>query len=209
VSGAPAPHELRDEAVAETVLDSRRQFTGAVFALDSEQVSLPDGVVVRDVVRHPGAVGVMALDESGRVLLVRQYRHAVGAVLWEPPAGLLDVPGEDPLAAARRELLEETHHTADAWSVLVDAFTTPGMSGEAVRLYRATGVRPASGPRHLGSGEEREMEHRWWPLDDIVDAVLDGRLHNPLVVMGALALVAADGRGRAPDASWFGRPNPA
>ena len=99
-----------------------------------------DRVIDRDVVLHPGAVGVVALDDQERVLLVQQYRHPVGRKLWEPPAGLLDVAGEAPLDAARRELYEEGHCRAARWDVLVDTFTSPGMAG--CWLGRIGRVRP-------------------------------------------------------------------
>lgn len=162
--------------------------TGRVIDVRSDQVRLPDGdTATRDVVVHPGAVGIIALDGHERVLLVRQYRHSVQHLLWEPPAGLLDEAGEDPLVAAKRELFEEAHHEAARWDVLVDAFTSPGMTDEAVRIYLARDVSVASGPRHEAEHEERDMPVEWVPLDDAIAAVLGGRLHNPMAVMGILA----------------------
>ncbi len=137
---------------------------------------------------------------------MRQYRHAVGQQLWEPPAGLLDEPGEHPLEAARRELYEEAHHRASRWEVLVDAFTSPGMTDEAVRIYLARDVTPADEPRYEGEAEESDMPVAWVPLDRAVAAVLAGRLHNPLAVMGLLAAEHARRSGyaglRPGDAPW-------
>jgi ADP-ribose pyrophosphatase len=130
------------------------------------------------------------MDAGGRVLLIRQYRHAVGRMLWEPPAGLLDVVGEDPLAAAKRELFEEAHLTAGRWDVLIDAYTSPGMTDEAVRIYLARDVSPATGPRHAGTDEEADLPAEWVPLDEAVHLVLAGRIHNPLAAMGILAASA-------------------
>src|SRR5439155_20918141 len=143
---------------------------------------LPSGdAVARDVVEHPGAVGVIALDDAERVLLVQQYRHPVRRLLWEPPAGLLDQPGENPLAAARRELYEEAGHRAAEWLTLVDAFTSPGMSDEAIRIYLARGLAPVGADdRFLGEHEERGMPITWVPLEAAADLVLAGRLHNPM-----------------------------
>jgi ADP-ribose pyrophosphatase len=146
------------------------------------------GIATRDVVVHPGAVGIIAMNRRGEILLLRQYRHPVGRYLWEPPAGLLDIAGEDPLAAARRELHEEAHLEADRWDVLVDAFTTPGGSEEAVRIYLAREVRESTQVRFVGEDEEADMPNRWVPLNDAVAAVLAGQLHNPLAIMGILAL---------------------
>lgn len=181
--------------------------SGRVIDLRRDQVSMPTGTTAtRDVVVHPGAVGVIALDSSERVLLLRQYRHPVGQLLWEPPAGLLDEPGEDPLDAARRELKEEAHVSAGRWDVLVDAFTSPGMTSEAVRIYLARDVSAASGPRHEGQHEEADMPIVWLPLDEAVGRVLSGQLHNPLAVMGILAAASARQAGfaelRPGDAPW-------
>jgi len=177
---------------------------GATFALEADDVRFPDGVATREVVRHPGAVGVIAVDDD-RVLMLQQYRHPVQAMLWEPPAGLLDVPGEAPLAAAKRELAEEAHYAAADWAVLVDAFTTPGMSDESIRIYLATKVQPLPGRRPAQAAEERELPLRWVPFDEALAAVLGGRLHNPMAVMGVLAwaaLRAEPGHLRRADSEW-------
>lgn len=181
--------ELADEPASYPVVAAETVWrSGRVIDVQTDQVQMSDGSTARrDFVVHPGAVGVIALDADHRVLLLRQYRHAVGRQLWEPPAGLLDEPGEDPLAAARRELVEEAHLQADRWDVLLDAFTSPGMSDEAIRIYLARGVTPADGPRFEGRDEEADLTTRWVPLADAVDAVLAGRLHNPMAAMGLLA----------------------
>lgn len=200
---------IRDEPASFAVESSKPAFaSGRVIDVRSDAVRMPDGALAtRDVVVHPGAVGVIALDDRDRVLLVQQYRHPVRRRLWEPPAGLLDEPGEHPLTAAQRELYEEAHHRADVWHVLVDAFTSPGMSDEAVRIFLARGLSEVpEGERHEGEHEESDMPVAWVPLDEAVAAVLDGRLHNPLGVMGLLAVERArrDGfsRLRPADAPW-------
>lgn len=186
--------ELRDEPTADfEVLSTANAFrSGRVIDVRTDEVRMPDGATAtRDVVVHPGAVGVIALDHQGRVLLLRQYRHAVRRRLWEPPAGLLDEPHEDPLAAARRELFEEAHCRAERWNVLVDLFTSPGMSDEAVRIYLARDVREADEPRYDRVDEEAELVLRWVPLEEAVVAVLSGALHNPLAALGLLAAARA------------------
>lgn len=179
------------------VLTSQVVHRGLVWDVVRESVELgPYRTVVREYVRHPGAVAVIALDDDDRVLLLRQYRHPVGAELWEPPAGLLDVPGEDLVAAAQRELAEEADLTARDWWVLADYFTTPGGSDEALRIFLARGL--ASVPhadRHHREDEEADMEPVWVPLDDAVSAVLAGRLRNPSTAVGVLAATAARARG--------------
>jgi 8-oxo-dGDP phosphatase len=182
-----------DEPARHPVVDSTVQFrSGRVIDVRTDVVRMPSGdSTERDVVVHPGAVGIIALDDQERVLFIQQYRHAVGHLCWEPPAGLLDEPGEDPLDAARRELFEEAHVRAERWDVLVDAFTSSGMTDEAVRIYLARDVRAAEGERHPGEHEESDMPTRWVALDDAVAAILEGRLHNPLAAMGVLATAAA------------------
>ena len=180
---------LIDIPVVRHVVNSTLRFHGRVWDVRTDTVDLGDGQQVeRDVVQHPGAVGIVAVDDDLRVLLVRQYRHPVSAILWEPPAGLLDVPGEDPLDAAARELFEEAGYRAAEWSVLLDVFMTPGGSSESVRLYLARGLTPvAEGERFVGEGEERGMVARWVPLLQVRAAVLLGELHSPLCTMGILA----------------------
>lgn len=192
---APAP--LADVPGERPVLDSRVVHRGLVWDVVRETVELgPYRTVVREYVRHPGAVAVIALDEADRVLLLRQYRHPAGAELWEPPAGLLDVPGEDPVAAARRELAEEADLTATHWWVLTDYLTTPGGSDEALRVYLARGLAEVPhADRHRRQDEEADMEPVWVPLDDAVTAVLAGRVRNPSTAVGVLAAAAARARG--------------
>lgn len=198
---ADAPTELVVRAT-ETVFD------GAVWDVRRDDVDLGDGqTVTREVLVHTGAVGVVALDEQERVLLVRQYRHPVRAYLWEPPAGLLDVDGEDPFETVRRELFEEAHFTARDWHVLVDFYNSPGSSTEAFRCYLARDLEAVPHEeRHEGEAEERDMPVTWVPLDEARDLVLSGRLHNPTAVTGILAACAARDAGwrtlRPADAPW-------
>jgi len=199
---------LEDRPTAYDVLESSTPFrSGRVVDVRTDVVRMPSGeTATRDVVRHPGAVGIVAIDDEGRVLLIRQYRHSVGRLCWEPPAGLLDEKGEDPLDAARRELFEEAHHQAQRWDVLVDAFTSPGLTDEAVRIYLARDVSPSDGERHVGVAEELDMPARWVDVDEAIDAVFAGRLHNPMAVMGLLAVRRARDEGfarlRPADAPW-------
>ena len=162
----------------------------------------------RQFISHPGAVGIIAIDEQDRVAVVRQYRHPVGLELVEPPAGLLDVDGEDFLVAAQRELAEEVQLQADHWRVLVDLCTSPGGSEESARVYLATGLSPAPLPDgFVLEDEEVHMQMSWVPFEDLVDGVLAGRLQSPLLVAGVMALAAARGTGRLdhlrpPEAPW-------
>jgi ADP-ribose pyrophosphatase len=184
---------IGDEPGSLRVLRSEVVFDGKVWDVRRDDVELADGqVVTREVLVHTGAVGVIALDASDQVLLVRQYRHPVRHYLWEPPAGLLDVAGEDPLDAVKRELAEEADLIADDWHVLVDFFNSPGGSTEAFRCYLARGLHEVpEDERHERDGEERDMQTVWVPLDEARELVLTGRLHNPTAVTGILAACAA------------------
>jgi ADP-ribose pyrophosphatase len=188
---------LRDQAQPSETLSRTEHFTGHVWSVARDEVRLPGGAeAVRDVVIHPGAVGVAALDERDRILLIRQYRHPVGGYLLELPAGLRDVPGEHPLRTAQRELAEEAGIEARDWGVLLDFFNSPGGSTEAFRCYLARGLSRLPGGRaHTGEAEEADLPQVWVDLDVAVDSVLAGDLHNPTTVAGVLAAAAARDRG--------------
>ena len=198
-----------------TVVSSHTPYTGNKTGVRADEVVMPDGRTARrDYQTHPGSVAVLALDERERVAVIEQYRHPVRHRLWEIPAGLLDVPGEPPLDAARRELYEEAHIKADDWRVLVDVYTTPGGSDEALRIYLARGLAEAEQERFPAEEEEAEMRHAWVPLDELTRGVLAGRLHNTPLALGVLAYTAAragDGLAalRPADAPWEARPFPA
>ncbi|MFC9930981.1 NUDIX domain-containing protein [Streptomyces sp. NPDC127190] len=187
-------------------------FVGNKTSVRTDEVVMPDGSVVRrDYQVHPGSVAVLALDEEDRVLLIKQYRHPVRQKLWEIPAGLLDVPGENPLHAAQRELYEEAHAKAEDWRVLTDVYTTPGGCDEAVRIFLARDLSEADGERFATEHEETDMEHARVPVDELVRRVLAGDVHNNCLVVGVLSLAAAragDGLDalRPADAPWPARP---
>jgi 8-oxo-dGDP phosphatase len=183
------PDELADGPLTWPVDSSTVLARGTISSYVQDQVSTPDGqLIAREYLKHPGAVGAIALDDHGRVALVRQYRHPVRHRLIEPPAGLLDVGGEDYLPAVQRELAEEAGLAASSWAVLVDLFTTPGILGESLRIYLARDLEAVDGPDdYVREGEEAHMDVVWASLDDLVVAVLAGRLHNPTTVSGVLA----------------------
>lgn len=188
---------------------SETVFRGKVISVRQDDVAMPGGTsATRDVVEHPGSVGIVALDDQGRVLLVHQYRHPVGRRLEELPAGLLDVSGEPALDAAKRELAEEAGLAAETWHVLVDALTSPGMTDEAIRLYLARDVREVD--RDVQEHEELDMTSGWQPLDEVVARVLSGQVENAMACLGALAAAQAQRQGfqglRPADAPWPPRP---
>ncbi|MDR1266400.1 MAG: NUDIX hydrolase [Propionibacteriaceae bacterium] len=185
--------------------------SGWVTSFVTEQVTTPTGQEVRrDWLRHPGAVAVVALDDRERVAVVRQYRHPAAFELLEIPAGLLDVAEEDPLTAARRELAEEAQLQAADWRTLVDWFTSPGSSQEAIRVYLARRLSPTLRPDGFElTGEEAAMTVGWVRLDEAVAAVLDGRLQSPTLVVGLLALTALKTTSRLEDCREADAPWPA
>ncbi|MGW6914791.1 NUDIX domain-containing protein [Kitasatospora sp. NPDC054939] len=208
--------KIFDVAEEWEVRESSTPFRGRVTGVRTDEVRMPDGSWARrDYQTHPGSVAVLALDDRQRVLVLRQYRHPVRQRLWEIPAGLLDVPGENPLHAAQRELYEEAHCKAGTWRVLVDFYSSPGGTDEALRLFLATDLADAEGERYAAHGEELEIETDRVPIDDLVRLIHAGELHNPALITGTLAVHAAlHGPGgldalRPADAPWPARPYPA
>ncbi|MCR4870124.1 MAG: NUDIX hydrolase [Atopobiaceae bacterium] len=187
--GAPEARDLvlgdddpRDAELSEVITAEDTMFSGLIFDVNRIHVTLPNGhESARDVVRHRGAVAVVALTDDGRICLVRQYRTALDRVTVEIPAGKLD-PGEDPLTCAKRELLEETGMVADRMAFLTTLATTPGFTDERIHLYMATGL--TFGPAHPDEDEFLNVD--LVPLDELIDAVLDGRIEDSKTVCGAL-----------------------
>jgi 8-oxo-dGDP phosphatase len=203
---------IKDTPAEWEIRGSETPFRGNKTSVRTDEVVMPDGTVVRrDYQVHPGSVAVLALDEQDRVVVLRQYRHPVRQKLWEIPAGLLDVPGENPLHAAQRELYEEAHVKAETWRVLADVYTTPGGCDEAVRIFLARDLSEAEGERFEAEHEEIDLELDRVPLGELVRGVLAGELHNTCLVVGVLSLVAAQqGEGldalRPAQAPWPARP---
>jgi 8-oxo-dGDP phosphatase len=196
-----------------SVAGTRTVYTGHVMSLRVDDVRMPGGEVkAREVVSQPGAVGVVALDEAGRVVLIRQYRHPVRDVLVELPAGLLDVEGEPASTTAARELAEETGLTAGRWDLLVDVRNSPGLSDEAVRVFLARDLADvAEADRYVGADEETDLGVHRVPLDEAIAAVFTGEIQNSLAVAGLLAAGYARDRDWAPlrpaDSPWPARPD--
>lgn len=187
------------------VLQSDAVYQGRIISMRRDIVTMPgDTTSQRDVVVHPGAVGVVALDDRNQVLLVTQYRHPVRRRLVELPAGLLDHPGEAALAAAHRELMEEAGLAADTWHVLVDTLTSPGMTDEAIRIFLARDVREVE--RDVQEHEEAELTTEWVDLDLAVSRAAAGEIENAMCVVGLLAADRAVRNGfttlRPSDAPW-------
>jgi 8-oxo-dGDP phosphatase len=184
--------DLRDPA---EVVSRETVFHGRVWDIVRDVVRLPGSEFTREYTDHTGAVAVLPIDDQGRVLLINQYRHPIGTRDWEIPAGLLDVAGEEPLAAAQRELAEEADLAAADWSDPIVFHTSPGGSNEVLHVFEARGL--SATPSFDRTEEEAEIVARWVPLDEVVDAVLAGRLHNGILMVAVLAAAARRGRPRA------------
>ena len=189
---------VRDEPAHWPVVSTAELVRGRLVTLRTDKVRMPDGELAeRDVVIHPGAVAVLALDDTQQVLVIRQYRHPVGRLLWEIPAGLRDVSGEPPSATARRELLEEAGYRAQDWRVLADYYTSPGFSTERLRVFLARDLEfvPESERDFVPEGEETQLVPAWLPLDEAVRKVFAGHLHNGVAALAILAGYAARSEG--------------
>jgi ADP-ribose pyrophosphatase len=169
------------------VFSSRTVYRGPVFTVTTDEVQEPGGIRVRrDIIHHTGSVVILAVDQSRatpRVLLERQYRHAANAYLWELPAGRID-PGEQPLAAAKRELHEETGYLAAHWRRILNFYASPGFVAETMTVYLATGLRP--GPAKPEADEV--IYKRLVPLPTAVRMVLKGTIRDAKTISSVLWL---------------------
>jgi len=152
----------------------------------------PDGSrFSREVVEHPDAVAIVAIDEAGRVALVEQYRQPLGERLLELPAGTLDVEGEAEVAAAHRELAEEVGLAASRLEPLGTIWNSAGWSDERTHLYLARDLRAVAAPEgFVATGEEADLDVHWVPLDELVARALDGGVTDAKTVVGALRAAA-------------------
>ncbi len=201
---------VKDLLEPAVLVDSETVHIGGKWKVDVETVDIAGQRVKRDIVIHPGAVAVLVLNDRDEVLLIRQYRQALGMFLFETPAGLLDIPSENPLDAAQRELAEEAGVRADRWDTLVDFYNSPGGSSEAIRIYLAREISELTEGRvDTGEAEELDLPCVWLPLEKAVDLVLEGELGNPTAVVGILAAWAwrSDSRRklREANADWNAR----
>lgn len=199
---AEAPLEDRPFSVEITERDLLHK--GRVWDLVSETFLYSDKPIVRELLDHPGAVAVLAMDDDENILLIQQYRHPVRARTWEIPAGLLDVEGEPALAAAKRELAEEADLAAEQWHLLAEFYTSPGGSDEAIRIFLARDLSELD--RFDRVDEEADIELRWVSLDEALTAVLEHRVQNPSTVIAVLSATVQRDRGWPslgdPDAPW-------
>ncbi len=185
--------ELIDSPEAWPLIERRPVYEGYAISVHRDRITAPghDDAFDRDVVEHVGAVGVLAVNDADEVLVVRQYRHPVGAVLVELPAGLKDTAGELAVETAKRELLEEGHVAARTWAPLISVQPSPGFSSEQQDVFLATDiVLDQRAADFEATHEEAQMERAWVPLEALVQAVLAGRIRNGLLATAVLALTA-------------------
>jgi len=186
--------ELNDQPFRPEIVSTETPFEGKIWNVRRDVFRYNGDEITREYVDHTGAVAVLVMDEDDRVLLIRQYRHPVRHRDWEIPAGLLDNHGEPPLTAAQRELSEEADLEAGEWNVLSDVFTSPGGNDEAIRIYLARDIR-STGSAFAREAEEADIEVRWVPLDEAVEAVLQRRVHNAPLIIALLAARTAREQG--------------
>ncbi len=207
---------IHDSAEHWPVAGSAELLRTRLIAVRTDQVRTPDDhLAERNVVLHPGAVAVLALDDADRILMIRQYRHPVGSLLWEIPAGLRDVPGEQLQVTAARELAEEAGYRASHWQVLADYYSSPGYSTERLRIFlaRDTEPVPAAERDFVPEAEEAHLLVEWVPLDEAVRKVFAGQLHNGTTALAVMAGYAARSQGYeqlrpadAPEEQWRSAP---
>ena len=183
---------LADEPGGAREVRRSRVYEGPVFSLDDVTLEFHGGELRRQWLVHPGAVAVLAIDEADRVIVLQQYRAPLDARCWELPAGLLDVAGESPVEAAKRELAEEADTVAERWMPLIEMTPSGGSSDEVIRVFLAEGLSRA-GSDFERTGEEAHMRVTTVPFAELLTAVLESRVRNSALQLGVLALAARRG----------------
>lgn len=183
-----------------SVLSSEHLLDAPIISVRRDLVTMPTGEANREIVEHFGAIAVVC-EKDGAIALEKQYRHSVGAHLWELPAGLLDKPGETALECAQRELKEEVGLAAGSWALITDLVTSPGFCDEAVRIFHATDVSKTLRPE--AEDEEADLTWEWVPLDTARRMVLDGEICNSIAIAG---IMCCGGKERSVDTPFRLRP---
>jgi ADP-ribose pyrophosphatase len=193
----PAPTKLKANNKKARLISSKLAYKGKVFSVFSDKVEEPGGNInTRDVIRHNGSVVILAVDESKNpkdpdVILERQYRHAAGQFLLELPAGRIE-PGEAPLAAAKREMIEETGFRAKRWTLLTKYFASPGFLGEWMQIYLARDIREGIAQPEA----DEHIEIIRIPLSQALGLIADKKIHDGKTLIGLSLYDAARRAGR-------------
>jgi ADP-ribose pyrophosphatase len=180
-----------DDAIRERLLSSQTVFEGRLLTVRVDEIELPSGgKAARETVLHPGAVVIVPLLDDGRVVMIRQYRHATGKVLWELPAGLLE-EGEEPACAARRELVEEVGYEVEELALLFSTYLSPGFSSELAYVFVARGLRKVE----ARTQPDESIRVAEMPLGEAVAMVHRGEVQNAAAICGLLAAAEPGGSG--------------
>ena len=167
------------------VLDSRTEYTGKIMSIRRDELTRGDGkTFIRETAVASDAVGIVAMDDKGRILLIRQYRHPMGRPVWEIPAGRMDVDGEKPEETALRELREETDTTAESVELLTPSLNSAGWTTERTYVYLAKGLTNV--PEFERENEEADIEKKWIPLEEAAGLVKSGEIDDAKTVIGIL-----------------------
>src|SRR6185437_8199489 len=193
-----APAKKKASATKAALISSKLSYKGSVFSVYTDKVIEPGCVTpnTRDVIRHNGSIVVLAVDESINpkdpdLILIRQYRHAASQFLLELPAGRIE-PGEAPLAAAKREMIEETGFRAKRWTMLTKYFASPGFLAEFMQIYLARDIR--EGVSHPEEDEHIEIVRT--PLSEAMAMVAANKIHDGKTLIGLSLYAAARREGR-------------
>lgn len=198
LSTSKPPAGIKKAAAKATLISSKLAYKGKVFSVFTDKVKEPGGAVnTRDVVRHNGSIVILAIDESNDprdplIILERQYRHAAGQFLLELPAGRIE-PGEAPLAAAKREMIEETGYRAKRWTYLTKYFASPGFLGESMNIYLARDLREGAAQPEA----DEQIEIVRLKLSEVLAMIAAGKIHDGKTLIGVLFYDAARRKAQA------------
>ena len=171
------------------ILKSEIIYRGQAFGVRRDELIEPTGVrTIREVVTHPGSVVVLPVLPDGRIVMVRQYRHATGQYLWELVAGRLE-PGENPKKGAQRELIEETGYRARTWSKLASFWVSPGYVQERMTIYLATDLTAGVATPM----DDERIETRWFTRKELAEMIGDGKIEDAKTMVGFYAWQARKG----------------